>query len=392
MRWLRRIDHVLEGASGRPLADIDRTLLAPLRIGAFQLLFLERIPPYAAVSEAVREAGRRSHRRGAGFVNGVLRRVAASPSLADWPVELEDPAARLALESSHPELLVRRWLERFGAEQTRAILEASNAVRPPQLLSFRDRGGPQALAASLVAEGVETEPCAIAPLGLTVREGDPLKSEAFRRGDLYVQDQASQAAALVPPPRPGESILDAAAAPGGKSFSIVAREPRARALLADLSPARAALTRRNLIRLGRALPLLVSDARRPALATVFDRVLLDLPCTGTGTLARHPELKWRISSGELERLAEQGLTMLRAAAPLVAAGGLLVAVTCSLEREENEEVAARFLRRQPEFEPRPLEDLLPEPLAAAIAGLGRWRLLPGPDRDGFTVQVLARKR
>jgi 16S rRNA (cytosine967-C5)-methyltransferase len=136
----------------------------------------------------------------------------------------------------------------------------------------------------------------------------------------------------------------------------------------------------------------VADAGAPPFAGPFDRVVLDLPCTGTGTLRRHPEIRWRISESEIGRLSSQALRLLEGAAPLVAPGGLLVAITCSLEREENEDVMARFLATRPELSPLPLEDLLENPVAASITGPGSWRVLTGGDHDGFTVNVLGKAR
>ena len=389
-RWLRRIDAVLEAASSRPPGRIDAELLAPLRIALYQLLFLDRVPAHAAVDEAVREARRRGNRAGAGFVNAVLRRVAKAPRLGDWPVTEADPVRRLAVATSHPDLLVRRWRDRFGESATRRLLRANNRVKPLQLLAFRDRGGPERLAESLAAEGVETAPAELSPLGLTVLSGDPLRGDAFERGDLYLQDDASQAAALVPPPGAEERVLDVAAAPGGKSFAAVAWRPELRPLLADVAAARLAPLRENLRRLGRPMPLLVADARGLPVGSRFDRVVVDLPCSGSGTLRRHPELKWRIADAELTRLAAQGLEMLLGAAETVRPGGLLTAITCSLEREENEEVVERFLERRPDFALEPVADRLPVTVRAGGGEAGRWRVLTGGDHDGFTVHVLSR--
>jgi 16S rRNA (cytosine967-C5)-methyltransferase len=391
VRWLRRLDAVLAAASARPPERIDPALMAPLRIGLYQLLYLDRVPAHAAVDEAVAEARRRSHRGGAGFVNAVLRRVASSPELDAWPVEEADPLRRLAVLTSHPDFLVRRWVGRFGEEVGRRLLEANNQAKPLQLLAFTDRGGPQALAVSLLAEGVKTAPAELSPLGLTVLEGDPLAGEAFRRGDLYLQDDASQATALVPPPVAGETVYDAAAAPGGKSFALLAMEPGVRPILADATPGRLAPLRANLRRLDRRLPLAVADARRPPSESSFDRVVVDLPCTGSGTLRRHPELKWRITGAEIHRLARQGLEMLVGAAGAVRPGGLLVVITCSLEREENEDVVRRFLARESGFEPEPVSEHLPGSMRTGGGEGGLWRILTGGDHDGFTVQVLRRR-
>lgn len=393
MRWMRRLDHVLEQASDRPMRKIEPALRGPLRVAAYQLLFLDRVPPHAAVNEGVEHARRQTHRGGASFANAVLRRIARNRDLADWPVEEKDSLKRLAIEKSHPDFLVERWQDRWGWAKTSALLDANNRPKVLQLLAFRDRGGRELLAESLIDQGVTVEPSALSPQGLVVRSGNPLRSLAYRRGDFYLQDEASQAAALLPPPRPGERVLDAAAAPGGKSFTLLAAEPEVRLLLADVSPSRLSQVRANLRRLGRDIPVVAADAGAAAFRGArFDRVILDLPCTGTGTLRKNPELKWRISQDEVGRLARQALRMLGGSAPLVAPGGNLVAITCSLEVEENEDVVHAFLAGHPEFEPLDLAGRLPFPLEEGIVGPGVWRMLPGGDHDGFTVHVMARKR
>jgi 16S rRNA (cytosine967-C5)-methyltransferase len=391
LRWLARIDQVLGEAASRRLDQIEPALRAPLRVAAYQLLFLDRVPAHAAVDEAVEQAHQLTHRGGAAFANAVLRRIARQASLADWPVAEADPARRLAIELSHPDFLVRRWIERFGWETARAVLAANNRPKPISLLAFRDRGGRELLAETLIDQGIEVEPSRLSVLGLVVRSGNPLSTDGFRRGDFYLQDEASQAAAFVPPPRPGERIFDAAAAPGGKSLALLAWEPTVRLTAGDVSLPRLARLRANLRRLRRTLPLLACDARAPAVGRAFERVVLDLPCTGTGTLRKHPELKWRISDAEIGRLAEQGQALLEGVAELVVPGGALVAVSCSLEAEENENVVARFLSRHPEFRLAELAAELSPPLDRAVVGPGFWRLLPGGDHDGFTVHVLRRR-
>jgi 16S rRNA (cytosine967-C5)-methyltransferase len=390
LRWLRRLDHVIAAASSRSFEQIEEVLRSPLRIATYQLLFLDRVPAHAAVHEAVEQAHQLTHRGGASFVNGVLRRIARAPRPEDWPVADPDPVRRLAIEKSHPDFLVARWLDRFGTARTLDLLDANNRPKPMHLLAFRDRGGRELLAESLIDEGLEVEPASLSPLGLIVRRGNPLTSAAFRRGDFYVQDEASQAAALIPPPRREETVLDAAAAPGGKSFSLVAFEPGVRVTLSDVAASRAVRVRDNGRRLRRSLPLAVADAGAPPFRAPFDRVVLDLPCTGTGTLRRHPEIKWRISESEIGRLSRQALRLLEGTAPLVASGGRLVAITCSLEREENEDVMTRFLATHPELSLQPLEGLLESPVAAGVTGPGAWRILTGGEHDGFSVNVLAK--
>jgi 16S rRNA (cytosine967-C5)-methyltransferase len=392
LRWKLRLERILERASGRSLTAIDPALRWVLAVAAVQIFYLDRVPAHAAVSEAVDEARRRGGAPGAGFANAVLRKLAASPRLADWPVEERDPVRRRAIESSHPVALVERWLDRFGAEATDRVLAADNAPRELHLLAFADRGGPSSLAAALAGEGVETAPGTIAAQALRVVAGNPLAGAAFARGDFYVQDQASQAAACVPAPAPGERVLDAAAAPGGKGLAILAREPAARVLFADRALDRGLVLRDNARRLGRDLPFAVADAARGAFAEgAFDRVVLDAPCTGTGTLRRHPELRWRFGGAELARLAERGLRMLLGVCDAVAPGGRLVHVTCSIEAEENEEVVTRFRAARPEFVQDPLDEPSLE-TSAGRRGEGRWRVLPDPAHDGFSVAVLRRRK
>lgn len=393
LTWLARIDDVLEQAAGRPLAKIESPLHGLLRIGAYQLLFLERIPPHAVVNEAVEHAHRITHRGAGSFVNGVLRRISRSRRLEDWPVERSDEVARLAVEHSHPEFLVRRWIESWGLDTTRAVLEANNRRKTPHLLAFRARGGRELLAESLIDEGVEVIASERAPLGLRVLSGSwssITEASSFARGEFYIQDEASQVAALVPPVREGERVLDLAAAPGGKAYAMTAFEPTTRHVASDVSMSRLQRMRANNQRLGIEMPLLVADAAQPPFAPVFDRVVVDAPCSGTGTFRKNPELRWRVSVEEIDRLASSGGSLLRGASAAVSPGGLLVWITCSLEVEENERVIEPFLEEYRSFETMDLEATLPACLVDQVVGPGTWRMLPADDHDGFTVCVLRR--
>ncbi len=392
LRWKRRLERVIEQASGRAFDAIDEPLRPVLLVAAVQLLLLDRIPAHAAVSEAVEEARRRRGGGAVGFVNAVLRRVAAAPSFDEWALDEPDPVRRLALETSHPDALVRRWWHRFGGERTRRLLESSNADRPLHLLAFADRGGREAAAESLAAEGCATVPSALARDGLLVTAGNPLHSEAFRRGDLYVQDEGSQAAALVPAPHAAERVLDAAAAPGGKGLALLAREPSIRLVAADRSLPRLARLTENLGRLGRAVQVAAADAEQPPWRAAFERVILDSPCSGSGTLRRHPELKWRFRETELERLGAASLAQLVALAGTVAPGGRLIHITCSIEPEENEVVAARFLATRGDFAFEALDGPTLPGGVSALDGAGSWRLLPEDGHDGFSVSVFRRSR
>ncbi len=396
LRWLKRLDHVLVAASGRTFEQIQPALLPVLRVAAYQLLFLDRVPAHAIVSEAVDEALRRSHKGGAGFANAVLRRVAGNPQAAAWPVTvtapaLIDPVGCLAVESSHPEILVRRWLAQFGEPQTRALLEANNRQKPMHLLAFRAKGGRDLLAEKLLAEGIETEPSRLSPQGLIVRTGNALRSAAFASGDFYIQDEVAQLVANLPLALPGERVLDVAAAPGGKGLALLAAEPTVRLTAADLALPRLVTLSENHRRLGSRARLVAAAAEHPPFTGVFDRVVVDYPCTGTGTLRKHPELKWRFSASELERLATQAERMLAGAATAVAPGGFLIAISCSLEPEENEEVGKRFLAGAANFRRTSASGRIPDVALTARTGEGIFRWLPSGDHDGFTLQLFERR-
>ncbi len=423
LRWLKRLDHVLESASGRTFEQIQPALLPVLRVAAYQLLFLDRVPAHAIVSEAVDEALRRSHKAAAGFVNAVLRRLAAKPQLSAWPVGAPgatgavavagltarstpvsspslratpaqptalDAVGRLAIESSHPHVLVGRWLAYYGEPVTRALLEANNRQKPMHLLAFRAKGGPDRLAELLRGEGVETEPSRLSSQGLIVRSGNALRSAAFASGEFYIQDEVAQLAANLPVPRAGERVLDVAAAPGGKGLALLAAEPSVRLVAADVALPRLATLVGNHHRLHSTAAFVAAAADPSPFTSAFDRVIVDYPCTGTGTLRKHPELKWRWSEAELARLAAQALRLLVGAAVAVAPGGLLVAISCSLEPEENELVGEQFLRLDPRFRRAAVAGQVPAAAKSAESGEGTWRWLPAGDHDGFTVQLFER--
>ena len=377
LAWQGRLDHELSALVHTPLAALDPPVRAALRLGLQQLLLMDRVPAYAAVDASVRLA-RTAGRGASGLVNAVLRR-AAGGTRRPLP---DDPLERLAVEWSHPRWLVERWAATFPPEELPRLLAANNAAAPTVV---RARPGARdALRAELDAAGIATGAAPFAPDALIVdRAAARLHAlPAYREGRVAFQGEASQLVTALLAPRPGAHVLDACAAPGGKSAHaaglvgagglVVALDPR---------PAGARRVRAESARLGAAVRTLVGDARRPPLAAGFDAVLVDAPCSGLGTLRRHPELRWRRRPEDIARLAVLQREILAGVAPLVRAGGVLVYAVCTLTREENEEVVRALLAAEPRFALERADAFVP---ASVVDDAGFLRTLPHRHGlDGF---------
>ncbi len=393
LRGAIRLDHVLSRSCGRPVASLDAEIRAALRLGAAQLLLFDRIPTHAAVGETV-AAVKEIAPRGAGLVNAVLRRVASSeerPGRVLLP-ENADPAARLALEVSHPEWLVRRWISDLGEPAARAALAADEIDAPIDLLADPRLGTVDEIRATLSAAGIGTEPSPWAPLALTVIGGDATSHPLVRSGALAVVDAAAQAMIEALPP--SDLALDLAAAPGGKTRTLLARGLAKRVIALERTASRASRLATNLEASGRRREALVvrADATRPPLpAGRFGAILLDAPCSGTGTLRKNPEIRLRLREEDLSGFAARQRALLKAALRLLAPGGTLAYVTCSLEPEENEEVVDAVLREAPgSFCVTPDPGRLPPPLAACLRPSGLFRVPPAETNDGFSLLVVRR--
>lgn len=402
-RWLAALDHVVGRAAERPIARIDPEVLTVLRLGAYQLLYLDRVPPAAAVNESVRLVKQVGRTSAAGFVNAVLRRVAAIrrapglPPLRDGAADRDTGLAYLSVTASHPRWLAERWLDRYGLPAAADWVRFNNTSPPLTLRANRLRTTRDELAERLAEHDVRTEPTRFAPDGLTVVSGNPFRAPPAGRGLFLAQDEASQLVAELVGARPGERILDACAAPGGKTAAIAGAMGRCGMLVAaDLRPARLRLLRGTLAGLGAAVTGVVRlDLSRGApFAPVFDRVIVDAPCSGLGVLRRDPEIRWRRRPGDLPRFAAGQLSMASHAADAVRPGGVLVYATCSSEPEENEDVVAAFLDARPDFQPaHPDGD---GRVAPGLRGVldDRGRLVTTPFRhglDAFFAVVLRRR-
>jgi len=358
LRWQRALDHLIATAARRSPDRLDHEVLLVLRLGAFQLRYLDRVPAPAAVHESVELVRRVGKGSAGGLVNAALRVIADPGGPATLPPPPASPTDRraaldhLGIAGSHPGWLVERWLDRMGFETARRWVAFNNSPAGLTLRANRLRCDRETLAAELAADGVETRPTRYAPDGLDVVAGTPLRGAAFEAGRFIVQEEASQLVAELAAVPPGERVLEGSAPPGGKTTALAAaQQGRGLLVAADRRSARLRLLRATLDRTGVDGAVLVQLDLRQAVPfpPVFDCVLVDAPCSGLGVLRRDPEIRWRRRPEDLVRLAEVQREMLARAAVAVRPGGRLVYATCSSEPEENQAVVAAFLEAQPAF-------------------------------------------
>jgi 16S rRNA (cytosine967-C5)-methyltransferase len=392
LRWQRALDACLTACSKRPIAELEPGVRAVLRSGAYQLLHLDRIPAHAVVHEAVNTVRILGQPHAAGFVNAVLR--ALSRKRDSMLPRRTRQRAYLGVTLSHPDWLVARWLDRYGFEATEAWCKFNNesaevSVRPVPGLSV------DGLMAKLADAGITASPGVLVADCLRLPAGSLGRLDRETRASLMIQEEASQLVAHTVAAGPGDRVLDLCAAPGGKSV-VMAQGMEGRGLLvsADLRPNRVGMLKATVDRLDVPARVVAVDAMSPLpFRATFDRVLIDVPCSGLGTLRRDPDLKWSRTEADLPRLADDAGGMLAHAAGAVRDGGLLVYATCSSEPEENDAVVAAFLHNHPEFTlERPAAVSAVPGLDRVIDPAGYLRTLPFRDGlDAFFAAALRRQ-
>ena len=359
LTYRSRLDYILTPYLKKPLSRQHAKLRNILRLGVYQLQYLDRVPPYAVVSEAVILARHILGEPVAKLVNAVLRGVSENRKPVVFPDFDSDPVKYLAITTSHPRWLVARWIKRYGVDETRALCEFDNVqpaltIRPNALRTTSD-----ALREQLAVEGIEAEFVASDLLAVS-HVGRLFQSRAYCDGLFSVQ--GAGAAMVVPllDPQPGEAVLDLCSAPGGKATAMAERmKNRGFILATDLYPRRLEILKKNTHRLGvTCVCPLAADARYLAVSRLFDRVLVDVPCSSLGILNHHPDLRWR--ECDIHGLARLQRALIERAADYVCPGGVLVYSTCTLEPEENERVVEAFLSDHPGFQiTHPYLQLLP---------------------------------
>jgi 16S rRNA (cytosine967-C5)-methyltransferase len=398
LRWQIRLDRQLLAFLKHPNAKLDAEILIALRMGAFQILHLDRIPARAAIDDSVELAKQAGHRFAAGMVNAVLRKLASAPRI-DYP---EENATELALAEGHPAWMVERWTSFYGIDAARGICRHGQN-QPALTVRLADA----AAESELTEAGVALERGQLLTAARAVVSGDVTATTAFRDGRIRMQDEGSQLVAELAAAALGRQparILDACAAPGGKTLILAERHPEARVVACESNPARFEQLRQRLADHAGQIECRPADATRLAESEFFDLVLADVPCSGTGTLGRNPEIRHRLRREDIRRQSERQRAILAAALRAVRPGGHVVYSTCSLEPEENEEVVAAVLAEDPAADMISLGDsieallhgsiLTPEAarIEVSLTPQGALCLPPGDfHSDGFFIALIKRR-
>jgi 16S rRNA (cytosine967-C5)-methyltransferase len=360
LRWKGRLDWVIHRYADLSFEKIEPRVLHILRLGLYQILFLTRTPVSAAVNESVELAKKIRGKGGASFVNAILRRVVREKDSIAYPSIEADPAAYGAVVESYPEWAVRRWIAQWGVEKTLLFCREMNRIASLTLRTNTLRISRDTLIQRLREKGLSPVATTFSEEGILLEDAPPVSELPFLGEGLYViQDEASQLVCQVLDPKPGEIILDACAAPGGKTTHMAQRMRNEGGIYAlDVTKEKLKRVREATERLGITIvKTLWGDAAKPLPVKadlVFDRVLADVPCSGYGTLRKNPDLKWRRQKEDIERLARLQLSILQNISRYVKAEGILVYSTCTVFREENEDVVETFLRQKPEFQLEPV--------------------------------------
>jgi 16S rRNA (cytosine967-C5)-methyltransferase len=392
LRWQLWLDKLIEHYAKRDAATLDAPVRRALRLGLYQLRFLTRVPASAAVNESVNLAHGHNLRSATGFINAVLRRATREPVFD--PASLAgDELERVSIATSHPAWLVARWAAEFGASEAEQIARANNRTPPVAFRVNSLRADEREVIEKLRGAGVEIAESKVVAGAWRVASGtggEVLRTLASE-GIIYTQDEASQLVGRVVGAREGERVLDVCAAPGSKATQIaVMTTDRALVVACDVYEHRLRTVvdaaRRQGIENILTVALDAESSTLPFADGSFERVLVDAPCTGTGTLRHNPEIRWRITPADVEELSARQAGILANAARVVGVGGRLIYSTCSIEREENEAVVASFLARHTDF-----RQVAVDASTELLTAEGAARTFPHrDDADGFFVAVLER--
>ena len=399
LRWQGKIDWILRQFSRIALEKLSLRTLFILRLGTFQLLFLSRIPVSAAVNESVKLAKTGPQPWTASYINAVLRSLDRGREEISFPSP-EEPLRYLAVNYSHPVWLLERWIEVFGFEKTQALCQFNNQIPANTIRVNTSKMTRSRLIEKLEpkAERVEVTPYSWTGILIEGPKSPLIEDELHRQGFFQIQDEASQIIAPILDPKPGETILDLGAGAGGKTGHLAQMmNNQGKILAVDLYPKKISILKENAGRMGfDIIQGLAGDGLKEDLfsrrAPIFDRILIDAPCTGWGVIDRNPDLKWRLGPEDGPRLAARQSQFLQNGAGWLRSKGVLVYCTCTLNREENQEVVHNFLQANPEFFLEDISPFLPEAARVLIDKQGCYQTWPPTHKmDGFFAVRLKKK-
>ena len=377
LRWRGRIDWIIGLISRVRPERMERFILNLLRLGLYQILFMDRVPVSAAVNESVEIAKASRREEAPGFINAVLRRISDRRVNMEMP-HGKDPSS-ISVRHSHPLWLVERWTKELGIDETIELCKANNRIPPLSLRANTMKTSRAKLLAEMRREVSQAIPSPFSPEGVLIDPPVPLsRIPHFREGWFQVQDESSQLMGYIMDPKPGGQVLDACAAPGGKTTHLAQlMGNRGRIFAADISARRLSLLKENCHRLGVSIvTALRHNLTKPWVFGSeggFDRILVDPPCSGLGTLWRNPDIKWKRKEEEFSTFREIQRAILHQLAPCLKRGGSLVYGTFTLTREENEEVVAEFIAEHKGFEVENLRRILPQGLKPLTGEDGFFR-------------------
>ncbi len=384
LRNRARLDWTLNRFSAQPISQTDGWTRNVLRLAAYQMLFLDKVPVSAAVNTAAELA--KEHGKKSGFVNGLLRNLDRKRVSLPSTIS-EDPVENLSILYSHPAWLVRRWTARLGLKTAEIILRGNNEPAPLTVRTNTLRTTRQDLLSKLRSEGSEAVETRWSESGIDILSSSGLRSlGSYQNGLFMVQDQAAQLVSLILDPHPGEKVLDACSAPGGKATHLAElMENKGSVTALDIEADRIAKINENSARLGVTIITTVrGDAARYREGGLFDKILIDAPCSGLGVLRRHPDGRWNKSEQVIRERAQLQARILGNCASLLKPGGALVYATCTTEPEENEDVIFSFLDRPEAFRIDDSRPFLPREAASLVDSQGFFRTFPKePVMDGF---------
>lgn len=396
VKWKLTLDRVIAAYSNIKMEKLSPWILNILRLGAYQILYMTKVPPSAACNESVNLARRYGHKASAGFVNAVLRNIARKGVSIATPSKEEDLTGYLSVSYSYPKWLVEKYIKLFGTDFTQSLLEAGNGTPELTVRANTLKLTPEELVEMLKKEGCD------AAAGQYVREAVVLKSsvnvaelQAYQNGLFQVQDESSMLPATVLAPEPGEMVLDACSAPGGKATHIAQLMGNSGTIIAgDVHEHKLRLIDDAAERLGiQIIKSELNDASvpNPKHVKAFDRVLLDAPCTGLGIVRRKPDIKWARQTRDIEGITQLQGKLLQCVSVAVKPGGVLVYSTCTILPEENEEIIRMFLQNNTDFIADDIKPFLPTALAEHARGCS-LQLYPNRDGiDGFFMARIKRK-